>query len=60
MSTVNLPARQRMLSQRLALQILLAERGVAGQAEAGESNLTLFHDSQVRLLEAVRCSAGDD
>lgn len=60
MSTVNRSARQRMLSQRLALQILLAERGVPGQLEAAEASLQLFADSQVQLQDEVRRATGDD
>lgn len=60
MSTVNRSARQRMLSQRLALQILLAERGVPGQLEAAEASLQLFADSQVQLQDEVRSALGED
>lgn len=54
LSIVNLAARQRMLSQRLALQILLAERGLDGQFEAAVQTLELFEASHARLLAAGR------
>jgi len=54
MSMVNMAARQRMLSQRLALQILLAERAIAGQLEAAEASLKLFIDSHAQLMETAR------
>ena len=60
MSTVNRSARQRMLSQRLALQILLAERGVPGQLQAAETSLQLFADSQVQLQDEVRRATAED
>lgn len=54
LSPVNLAARQRMLSQRLALQIVLAASGQAGQAEAAARTLQLFADSHARILALVR------
>lgn len=54
LSPVNLAARQRMLSQRLALQIVLAASGETGQAEAATQTLQLFADSHERILLLVR------
>jgi len=54
LSPVNLAARQRMLSQRLALQIVLAASGQAEQAEAAAQTLRLFADSHARILALVR------
>lgn len=60
MSTVNLAARQRMLSQRLILQILLAVQGQEGKAAAAEQSLALFIESQSRLLQlATQLPPGD-
>ena len=52
-SLVNLAARQRMLSQRLALQILLAAQGREGMEQAAQATLRLFADSQAQLLSTV-------
>ncbi|MFC7408181.1 type IV pili methyl-accepting chemotaxis transducer N-terminal domain-containing protein [Hydrogenophaga atypica] len=52
-SLVNLAARQRMLSQRLALQILLAAQGRDGMEQAAQATLKLFADSQAQLLGTV-------
>lgn len=52
-SLVNLAARQRMLSQRLALQILLAAQGRDGMEQAAQATLRLFADSQAQLLSTV-------
>lgn len=52
-SLVNLAARQRMLSQRLALQILLAAQGREGMEQAAQATLKLFADSQAQLLGTV-------
>ena len=52
-SLVNLAARQRMLSQRLALQILLAAQGRDGMEQAAHATLRLFADSQAQLLGTV-------
>ena len=60
LSIVNLAARQRMLSQRLALQILLAERGLEGQLEAAAQTLELFESSHARLLTAGRDAAPEE
>jgi len=53
-SLVNLAARQRMLSQRLALQILLAAQGREGMGAAAHATLNLFAESQARLLATVQ------
>jgi hypothetical protein len=53
-SLVNLAARQRMLSQRLALQILLAAQGREGMGVAAQATLSLFAESQARLLATVQ------
>lgn len=49
MSLVNIAARQRMLSQRLVLQTVLAAGGSAKHLDAARSALQLFRDSQQRL-----------
>lgn len=49
-SLVNLAARQRMLSQRLILQTLLAARGDAQKLEAAQRSLQIFTESQQHLL----------
>lgn len=54
MSTVNLAARQRMLSQRLLLQTVLAAQGSAPQLAAARASLKLFADSQTRLEDTYR------
>lgn len=60
MSLVNLAARQRMLSQRLALQILLAAQGREGMGQAAQATLKLFADSQAQLqATAARLPAAD-
>ena len=51
MSLVNIAARQRMLSQRMVLQTVLAARGSDLHLKAARSSLTLFTDSQARLLD---------
>jgi hypothetical protein len=51
MSLVNLAARQRMLSQRMVLQTVLAARGSDLHMKAARSTLALFADSQARLVE---------
>jgi methyl-accepting chemotaxis protein len=50
-STVNLAARQRMLSQRMVLQTMLAAQGDNAQLQAAERTLTLFTESQATLLQ---------
>lgn len=54
MSLVNLSARQRMLSQRLTLQIVLAHQGHPGQWEAARKSLQLFTESQAHLVQTAR------
>ncbi len=54
MSLVNLAARQRMLSQRMVLQTVLAARGSDLHLKAARSSLTLFTDSQSRLMDTPR------
>ncbi len=54
MSLVNLAARQRMLSQRMVLQTVLAARGSDLHMKAARSSLALFTDSQTRLVETAR------
>ncbi len=49
-SDLNLAARQRMLSQRMVMQTLLAARGDARQLDAARSTFQLFCDSHARLL----------
>lgn len=60
MSLVNLSARQRMLSQRLTLQIVLAHQGLPGQWEAAQQSLQLFIDSQAHLVETARVLQGPE
>ena len=54
LSVVNLAARQRMLSQRMVLQTVLAARGSDLHLKAARSSLTLFTDSQARLVDTPR------
>ena len=53
MSLVNLAARQRMLSQRMVLQTVLAARGSDLHMKAARSSLTLFTDSQAKLVDTA-------
>jgi len=53
-SLVNLAARQRMLSQRMILQTLLAARGDAQKLEAAQRSLQIFTESQQHLLATPR------
>jgi hypothetical protein len=53
-SIINLAARQRMLSQRMILQTVLAAAGDNTQLQAAQSSFQLFCDSQTRL----RATAG--
>jgi methyl-accepting chemotaxis protein len=50
MSLVNLAARQRMLSQRMVLQTVLAASGSTAHLQAAQKSFQLFCESQVRLL----------
>jgi hypothetical protein len=54
MSLVNIAARQRMLSQRMVLQTVLATRGSDLHLKAARSSLALFSDSQARLVDTPR------
>lgn len=49
-SLVNMAARQRMLSQRMLLQTVLAAAGNKTQLAAAQKSLQLFCESQARLL----------
>jgi hypothetical protein len=53
MSLVNLAARQRMLSQRMVLQTVLATRGSDMHMKAARNSLALFTSSQVKLVDTV-------
>ncbi|AVS78288.1 chemotaxis protein [Paracidovorax avenae] len=53
-SLVNLAARQRMLSQRIVLQTVLAVQGEAAQVGAARQTLQTFESSQVRLVQTPR------
>ncbi|WP_306554770.1 methyl-accepting chemotaxis protein [Acidovorax sp.] len=53
MSLVNLAARQRMLSQRMVLQTVLAARGSDLHMKAARSSLALFTDSQAKLVDTA-------
>ncbi len=53
LSLVNLAARQRMLSQRMILQTLLAGRGDPQKFEAAQRSLQIFTESQQHLLDTV-------
>jgi len=54
LSLVNLAARQRMLSQRMILQTLLASRGDAQKFEAAQRSLQIFSESQQHLLGTLQ------
>ena len=54
MSLVNLAARQRMLSQRMVLQTVLAARGSQLHLKAARTTLGLFTASQARLVDTPR------
>lgn len=54
MSTVNLAARQRMLSQRLVLQTVLAADHPLPHLDDARKTLALFSDSQARLTDTIR------
>ncbi len=53
LSLVNLAARQRMLSQRMILQTLLAARGDPQKLEAAQRSLQTFTESQQHLQATV-------
>lgn len=50
LSLVNVAARQRMLSQRMILQAVLAARGDPQKLEAAQRSLQIFSESQQHLL----------
>lgn len=50
LSLVNLAARQRMLSQRMVLQTVLAANGDAERLQAAQRSLQMFTESQQHLL----------
>ncbi len=54
MSLVNIAARQRMLSQRMVLQTVLATRGSDLHLKAARSSLALFSESHARLVDTPR------
>ncbi|MFO6420578.1 methyl-accepting chemotaxis protein [Hylemonella sp. W303a] len=54
LSLVNLSARQRMLSQRMILQTLLASRGDARKLEDAQRSLRVFTESQQHLQDTVQ------
>ena len=58
-SLVNMAARQRMLSQRMILQTVLAAQGHAGQLAAARKSLDLFTTSQQHLRETGRSLPAD-
>lgn len=60
MSLMNVAARQRMLSQRLTLQIVLAARGDPSQLAAAEQTLALFMGSQTQLVQTARSMDNGD
>lgn len=53
LSLVNLAARQRMLSQRMILQTVLAANGDAGRLQAAQRSLQMFQESQQHLQATV-------
>ena len=53
LSLVNLAARQRMLSQRMILQTVLAANGDMGRLQAAQRSLQMFSESQQHLLGTV-------
>lgn len=54
MSLVNIAARQRMLSQRMVMQTLLASQGHLDRLPAARSSLALFTESQTLLQATVQ------
>lgn len=54
LSLVNLAARQRMLSQRMILQTILAARGDAQKFEMAQRSLQIFTESQLHLLATTQ------
>lgn len=60
MSLVNLAARQRMLSQRMVLQTVLAAGGSELHLKAARATLALFTTSQAKLVDTPRHLAAAD
>ena len=58
-SLVNMAARQRMLSQRMILQTVLAAQGQTSQLMAARKSLDLFTSSQQHLRETGRSLPGE-
>lgn len=54
LSLVNLAARQRMLSQRMILQTVLASHGDTARLQAAQRSLQMFAESQQHLLTTTR------
>ena len=54
LSLVNLAARQRMLSQRMILQTVLAANGDTERLQAAQRSLKMFTESQQHLLGTVK------
>lgn len=54
LSLVNLAARQRMLSQRMILQTVLAANGDGERLQAAQRSLQMFTESQQHLLGTVK------
>ena len=48
-SVINMAARQRMLSQRMILQTVLAANGNKAQLQAAQASFQLFRESQTHL-----------
>jgi methyl-accepting chemotaxis protein len=53
LSLVNLAARQRMLSQRMILQTVLAAQGDVARLQAAQRSLQMFTESQQHLLDTA-------
>ncbi|MDP1685089.1 type IV pili methyl-accepting chemotaxis transducer N-terminal domain-containing protein [Hydrogenophaga sp.] len=53
LSLVNLAARQRMLSQRMILQTVLAAQGDVARLQAAQRSLKMFTESQQHLLNTA-------
>jgi len=60
MSVVNIAARQRMLSQRLVLQIVLAQQGKTNHQEEAENTLDVFESSHNHLIQIALQTPGPD
>lgn len=56
-SVVNMAARQRMLSQRMILQTMLAAAGNSDKLQAAQTSFQLFCDSQKVLASTTRFDA---